>query len=312
MGDDTNPERERRAFATGPTGATLANNRRMTGPDREHLGAATWAGLLAQWTEFARTTAKLAPTAEGDRWKAAAAPIIALQAVTFALADLGRVREIDERALALDRADLLIRKHAGELHELWHAEEMTPELIALIDDAKLALRAARNAGVLWRAAAPRVVLEHPATIVADLLAAGFDGDLWLGSPGVPLFITSPVAFVRARHGGPPPAEFVGAIGEWLDDQEFEPPHPPHGPGKAAKKAGGVGAAEAVGELRQVYRQFDFALGRAVRDVVIGFDRGLPAGQPLLVEVIARGEAKPVPMAPRRGEMLEGLEVVEAD
>lgn len=278
----------------------------------EHLGAATWAGLLAQWTEFARTTAKLPASADGERWRAAAGPIIALQAVTFALGDIARVGSGDERALALDRAEVLIRRHAGELHELWRGEEISPELLALIDDAKASLNMARHSGVQWRATAPRVVLEHPAALVEDLLAAGFDGDLWVGAPGVPLFMTSPVAFVRARHGGAPAPEIVGAIGEWLDDQEFEPDEGKTGKGGKGKRVSGVGAAESVPGLRQVYRQFDFAIGRPVKDVVVGFATGLAAGQPLLVEAIARGEALGVPMPPRRAEMLETLDVTEED
>jgi hypothetical protein len=277
----------------------------------EPLGAVTWAGLLAQWTEFARATGSLRG-GEGERWRSSAAPIIGLQAVTFALADLGRVGPGDERALALDRAEITIRTQSAALHEIWRGEAMSEELAALIGDARAALEMARGAGVQWLATAARVVLEHPAALVEDLLAAGFDGDLWVGAPGVPLFAGSPVAFVRGRHGGSPAGEVVAAIGEWLDGQEFQPAAGGRGAAGRGKTVSGVGAAEAVGELRQVYRQFDFSLGRAVRDVVVGFGRGLAAGQPLLVEAVRRGEGLGVPMSPRRGEMLEDLEVVDGD
>lgn len=89
-----------------------------------------------------------------------------------------------------------------------------------------------------------------------LLERGFGGDLFVAPPGTLLFQGSPAAFA----GG-----WVGDVG--LGDS-LEP-------------------AECVPQ-RQVYRQVDDA-GRLVRDVVRRMVDDLPAGQPLLVPVIERGE-----------------------
>src|SRR5690606_3499041 len=82
----------------------------------------TWPARLGVWTEFAQASVALPKTAEGERWKKAVPAIISLQAVTFALRDLGRLRSREERALALDKADMLIRRHVREVHDLWRGE----------------------------------------------------------------------------------------------------------------------------------------------------------------------------------------------
>jgi hypothetical protein len=64
-------------------------------------------------------------------------------------------------------------------------------------------------------------------------------------------------------------------------------------------------------MRQAYRQFDFAQGRAVRDLVLRMDAALEGGQPLLVPVVLGGEAQPVPLPPPPGYEQEELPVVEA-
>ena len=107
----------------------------------DHL---TWAGLLAQWTAFARASLALPRNAEGARWRAAVAPIVELQAVTFALGDLVRLKDSGERALGLDRAEILIRKDELALRELWGNDPMPIEVSRLTADAHAALSAARG------------------------------------------------------------------------------------------------------------------------------------------------------------------------
>ncbi|HRJ50681.1 MAG TPA: hypothetical protein PKU91_09115, partial [Phycisphaerales bacterium] len=62
----------------------------------------------------------------------------------------------------------------------------------------------------------------------------------------------------------------------------------------------------------VYRQFDFGIGRAVRDLVIPLDGGLPGGQPLLVIAIEKGREHPVALPPRRPVDQPPLPIVFAD
>ncbi|HYE02951.1 MAG TPA: hypothetical protein VD963_06925 [Phycisphaerales bacterium] len=257
------------------------------GADAPGQAALTWAALLAHWTDFARASLALPAGAEGDRWRAAAAPIIGLQAVTFALGDLDRLAGADhagagERAVALDRAEVLVRRHGRELEALWAGSEMPALVRELADDARAALEAARHAGVEWRVTAERLVTDHPGELLGVLGDAGFVGDLWLPVPGAALFAGAPAAFARGPAGGDPGVTAKRAVKEFL--VEVSRPLPVPGP-------------------RQVYRQFDFAKGRAVRDLVAPLAEHagteVPAGQPQLVRVLERGAPRPVTL-PIRG------------
>lgn len=258
-------------------------------PDDRPIGDLTWPALLAHWTAFARSSVALPKNAEGDRWRAAVAPIIGLQAVAFALGDLDRLDESPgatgdtepdgERALALDKAEILINQHAGELARLWPGEPLHPELASLVADARAALQLARHGGLEWSVRTDRLVAEHPAELVEALLTSEppFAGDLLLPVPGVPLFASSPAAFIRGRHGGPPGGEAEAAITGFLGGKrEVSGPQPSPGP-------------------RQVYRQFDFAKGGPVRDLVMPLAGAAPPGQPLLLFAIRAGEPQPVPL-----------------
>ena len=103
--------------------------------------ALTWTGLLAQWIQFARASLALPEESEGPRWRASVASIINLQAVTFALADLDRLRS-EERALALDKGELLIRRSAAELQRIWLPSALPDALEEIVADAQLALQTA--------------------------------------------------------------------------------------------------------------------------------------------------------------------------
>jgi len=104
----------------------------------------TWPALLAHWTAVAQSSLALPKTAEGERWRAAVPPIINLQAVTFALADLGRLTRPGEKGLALDKSEIIIRSGTGQLHALWRGDALPDEVVKLIHDAGTALDAARD------------------------------------------------------------------------------------------------------------------------------------------------------------------------
>lgn len=260
-------------------------------PAEASLPDLTWASLLAHWTEFARSALALPKEGEGGRLRTAVPDIIGLQAVTFALGDLERL-PAEERPVALDRAALLIRRHAGVLHEIWRGEPMPGELITLIEDARRALDAAKGAGIEWRLTRGRMVAEHPAGLIAALVEGGFAGDLYLPVGNETLFAGEPVAFVRGPHGAAPGDDVIDAVTGFFDapTERSRLPAP-----------------------RQVYRQYDFATGRATRDVVMPFDGGLPAGQPLLAPAILAGAPQAVPLLPRPRTDLPDLPVlVEPD
>ena len=249
----------------------------------------TWAALLARWTEFAGSALALPEHGDAGRVRQSVVSIITLQAITHAMGEIDTLAR-DEQALGLDRAEILIRQHIGEIHSVWRGEPLPTEIDALIGDARTALSSARSRGVEWRLAEDRFIAHHPGDLLAAL--AGTAIDLYLPSPGAAMFRTSPVAFARVTGGGDPPGDVLAMIETFL----------------------GVTLERECGVVpRQVYRQFDFAAGGPVRDVVMPMEGGLgtavPAGQPLLIEAMRAGEPRPVPLPPRAAKTLPALPVV---
>lgn len=236
----------------------------------------TWAGLLARWMEFARSSVALPKTPEGERWRQATAPIISLSAVTCALRDLDALAG-DERPLALDRAEILCKEAAQTLHALWRGEALPEQVAEIINDSRIAFEMAANAGVEWTVASESLVCGHPADLVSALTSAGFSGDLFLPSPGVMLYRSAPCAFCRDPGGGVPGEDAVRRIEAFL-----------------TRRAGRASSPERIAAPRQVYRQMDFASGRIERDLVVPMNEDLPAGQPLLVLAIEGGQACAMP------------------
>lgn len=115
------------------------------GADLERVGgeALTWAALLGRWVEFAQASVAFPRTPEGERWRASVPSVINLQAVVLALKDLTSIPDTAERALGIDRADVLVRTHTALLRSLWDTE-VSPELSALINDALHAVDQARK------------------------------------------------------------------------------------------------------------------------------------------------------------------------
>ena len=79
----------------------------------------TWPALLAHWTGFAQSSLALPRNSDGDRWRSAVPAIINMQAVTFALADLGKLAAPGERALALDKANKSAQTKLALVRELF-------------------------------------------------------------------------------------------------------------------------------------------------------------------------------------------------
>jgi len=177
-------------------------------PDLPH--DLTWVMLLGHWTALAKSALALPRDAQGDRWRQAIAPIITLQALCHALGELDDL-DADERALGLDKSELLIQTNTGQLHELWRGEPLPELVIGLIDDARDAFTTARQGGVEWTLLDEVAILEHPAELMAALEDLGFSGDLYLPTPGVPVFASAPVGYARGPHGGSPDEEAITLI-----------------------------------------------------------------------------------------------------
>lgn len=243
--------------------------------------AITWATLLAGWTEFARSGVALPDEGDAGRWKRSLAPAIALHAVAMALTELIRI-DPEERPLAMDRSEMTVREQASALNEVWRGEAMPGSLTELIDDARHAWEAALHEGVEWTVESDTFVAFHPADLAEKLLDAGFVGEVMAPAPGVPLFKGSVCATARERDGGPVDDEIRAIVQEYLRRAE----------GRCSKRP------MVSLPLRQVYRQFDFAKGGPVRDLLAPVVGELPSGQPLLIPVVSGGAPGSIP--PPRG------------
>lgn len=247
----------------------------------------TWAALLGRWMDFAKASLAIPPGDEGDGWRRSVSPIIALQALTSALSEIADL-DPDERALGLDKADLLVARHIGEVNEAWAGRDMPDSVLEVVDDARAALHAAVRGGVELILEDEALEAPHPGQLVNDLIEGGFDGDLLVPVPGRRLFRGCPVAFVRPARGGLVSDAILSHLATFLDAEV---------------------SGQDVPDARQVYRQFDFAQGRAVRDLVAPMSADLPPGQPLLVWAIEGGQSQPVTLPGRLVEPEKPLELV---
>jgi len=102
----------------------------------------TWAALLGQWVEFARSSVALPDDAEGRAWRAIVPDIIGLQAVTMALRDRQKLQKAD-LTLAIDRSRVLVDRHAARIRATM-GPKLHPKLDELILDATKAIAAAEQ------------------------------------------------------------------------------------------------------------------------------------------------------------------------
>lgn len=268
----------------------------------------SWAGLLAHSTALAKASLALPRDAEGDRWRAAVPAIVSLQAVTHALAEidaLDRCGPPGERALALDKAEMLIRRDSMTLETLWLPSPVHDALAGLIADARGALASASDPDYQWTVRSESLIADHPAAVVRILLGAGFAGDLHLPAPGIVLFRACPAAWMRFA---------------WAPTHDHTPSNPSEATVRTLVVQAISGHLEAGGgavSLTRVsrgglpFRQFDFARGGPVRDLVIEPGRPAPPGQPLLVPAILGGIEQPVSLPPRKISVIDPLPVVWA-
>ncbi len=263
--------------------------------DPDSSATATWATLLAGWTEFARSAVALPDDADGARWKDSIAPAIALHAASMALPELIRL-DPEERPLAMDRSEMLIREQSGVLNQAWRGEPMPESLADLIADARLAWERALHEGLEWSAASERFVAKHPAVLAETLLDAGFVGEVCVLSPNTAAFRGAIVATARERDGGPVDDEIAGIVSAHLVE----------------RCDGSVDEPVVAFPLRQMYREMDFLKGGPVRDVRTPVVGVLPAGQPLLLPVVSGGEPGSIPPASRQDPVLDPLPVVDAE
>ena len=122
----------------------MSNNESESGNQPLDTTGLTWAALLGQWVEFARSSVGLPDTQDGQRMRDSVGDVIMLQAVWFALQQLDGLA-VDEVQLGLDRAELLIDKHGDAIHSRWDAADRPAMLDELIVDARTMLATSRAA-----------------------------------------------------------------------------------------------------------------------------------------------------------------------
>lgn len=110
-----------------------------------NLRKMTWAVLLAQWVEFAQSSAGLPNHGAWGVLREVVPDVIMLQAIIMALGDLS---ELDprERALGIDRAAVLIEKHCTSIENRLWPEGIPQVLRELIEEAQSALALAQSTG----------------------------------------------------------------------------------------------------------------------------------------------------------------------
>lgn len=243
--------------------------------DSLHSTELTWVALLGRWLDFARASVALPDNASGRRWMASVAPIINLQAVTFALGQLDELAA-DERALGQDRAEILIHRATEDLEGAWSGTTMPPLVRELMEDAAAALTAAQTGTVIEfivpgdggdddRFGLDQVFEMPPIDdLVHRLKHLGFDGDLWAALPGTLLAPGEPALHVGGQHEET--AASVRAIEEFTSLR-----------------------SRRIHRPMQIYRRVDEA-GRIVEDQLIPLDAEPIAGRPLLVARIEKGNS----------------------
>ena len=111
--------------------------------DHLQLQGLVWTVLLGRWIDFAKSAVVLPDDPSSRRLRKSVPDLIMLQAVWYALKNLEEL-DIPERDLGLDRAQVLIDKHAQLLEDCWPAAELPRQVREIILDTRAALYNAQN------------------------------------------------------------------------------------------------------------------------------------------------------------------------
>lgn len=231
----------------------------MNGSMEMNQRAITWTGLLAQWTQAAQASLAIPEDQDGPAWRNSMAPLITLQAVTFALSELADL-PVAERPVARDRAALLIDESLDLLEAVWVSiEQAAPTAIGnIVQGAEGALVDSQYAGLteLWWPGPGRYVI--PSVDLSFVAAPQNVGCVAVMAPGTIVLPSEPVAW-------------------WIDREE-------------QYLRGLLEGCTVVSAVRphQVYRSFD-ADGKVICDQVLDLESEAPQAFPLLVPLLGWGE-----------------------
>ncbi|MDG2423984.1 MAG: hypothetical protein P8M22_08400 [Phycisphaerales bacterium] len=147
----------------------------------------SWAALLGRWMDFARASAALPRTPEGDQWRSSVSPMITLQAVTFALSELEQV-DAAERMLGWDRGEMLCEEAIEQLDQIW-GPAAPPEIIEVVEQAEAALGHVLERFSLVLIQASSEVMIMPAMEIVEPV-----GSCTLAAVGTPIMPGAPMAW----------------------------------------------------------------------------------------------------------------------
>lgn len=211
--------------------------------------ALSWTALLGRWIDYARASLAIPDDHEGARWKRSVEAVITMQAVTFALHEITELDEPD-RALAIDRAQVLLDDAQTRLDAIWRGVQQSDALREIIDGAHAALHDAQLVvggwELTWSGAEPMIMpfIEMPDSAQTLLVMM----------PGSIVMPHEPVVWGRQCE-------------------------PPDVAGCELRSSDGP---------RQVYRRLDDN-GAITGDLVAPLADDLPPGMPLLVPWFADGQ-----------------------
>ena len=147
----------------------------------------SWAALLGRWMDFARASTALPQTRTGDQWRASVAPMITLQAVTFALSELEQV-EPSERLLGWDRGEMLCQEAMETLDGVW-GPKAPSEIVETLEQAEAALE-----DVLNRFSLVLIHDQQDSSIMPPLDIIEPVGACTVAAAGTPIMPGSPMAW----------------------------------------------------------------------------------------------------------------------
>lgn len=105
----------------------------------------TWSGLLAVWSDFARSAGALPKTGDLGLLRRSVPAIIGLQSLTQALEHIDCLPP-DEYCSGQDRAALITRTLRAELESIWRSDAMPAALAEMLVEAQAALQRTHAAG----------------------------------------------------------------------------------------------------------------------------------------------------------------------
>lgn len=162
----------------------------------------TWSGLLAVWTDFARSAGALPKSGDLGLLRRSVPAIIGLQSLTHALDRIDSLPP-EEYSSGQDRAALITRTLRAELEAIWRADAMPAALTEMMSEAQAALERTRDAG--YEFIPERDPFVMPLTL-SDFSAwrerRGFRGRVFSIAAGRRVRAGVPVVFLAGVGGRP--------------------------------------------------------------------------------------------------------------